>query len=211
MTCSILINLFIRVLGFGSFIVTSLLLVQGCDTEHDKPSTATKNVIILEKTLTIPKLNRQRRLRIYLPENYQLSKQHYPVLYMHDAQNLFDDKTAYAGEWGIDETLNRLAAENGLSLIVVGIDNGLELRMNELSPWPNQEYGVAEGEQYMDFIVNEVKPFIDKSYRTLTDKNNTAIMGSSMGGLISHYAIFEYPVNRHPKLTHYRHQKLTHP
>ena len=180
-------------LTLGLLILVTLILLQACGDEQERISTASANVAVLEQTLTIPVLKRLRTIRIYLPEDYQQSKQHFPVLYMHDAQNLFDDKTSYAGEWGIDETLNRLAKEEGLSLIVVGIDNGSELRMNELSPWPNEDYGIVDGEQYMLFIVNVVKPFIDENYRTHADKNNTAIMGSSMGGLISHYAIFEYP------------------
>jgi len=101
---------------------------------------------------------------------------------MHDGQNLFDNSTSYAGEWGIDETLNKLAKRKVLSLIVVGIDNGLDKRMNELSPWENTSYGRAEGKQYMDFVVNIVKPHTDHKYRTLSDQSNTAIMGSSMGG-----------------------------
>jgi len=169
-----------------------LLMLQSCIEESAKTHTATANVTVLEQIFTIEQLNRQRNLRIYLPPDYETTEHHYPVLYMHDAQNIFDDATSYAGEWGVDETLNRLAKEQGLSLIVVGIDNGAELRMNELSPWPNKDFGAAEGEQYMDFIVHVVKPYIDENYRTLKDQNNTAIMGSSMGGLISHYGIFKY-------------------
>ena len=174
-------------------LLANAVILQSCDSREEKVSTATANVTVLEQTLMIPILNRERKIRIYLPENYQTSKHSFPVLYMHDAQNLFDDATSYAGEWGVDETLNRLAKEKGFSLIVVGVDNGLDLRMNELSPWSNEDYGVAEGEQYMDYIVNVVKPYIDDNYRTLDDNINTAIMGSSMGGLISHYAIFKYP------------------
>ncbi|MCP4273614.1 MAG: alpha/beta hydrolase [Gammaproteobacteria bacterium] len=175
------------------FIITGIFIIQGCTETQPKMSTAAENVFVLEQTFTIPDLERQRTIRIYLPEGYKQSQDRYPVLYMHDGQNLFDDKTSYAGEWGVDETMNHLAKENGLSLIVVGIDNGQELRMNELSPWPNKEFGAAEGESYMNFIVDIIKPYIDDNYRTLTDKENTAIMGSSMGGLISHYAIFNYP------------------
>jgi predicted alpha/beta superfamily hydrolase len=112
---------------------------------------------------------------------------------MHDGQNLFDNLTSYVGEWGIDESLNQLSVSSNFDLIVVGIDNGQEKRMNELSPWENKEFGKAEGEEYMEFIVKQIKPFIDSTYRTFPDRENTAIMGSSMGGLISHYAIYKYP------------------
>lgn len=158
-----------------------------------RPSTASAQVTVLPKPLTIPGLNRQRTLRLYLPPGYATSGKRYPVLYMHDGQNLFDDATAYAGEWGVDETLDRLAKEQGLELIVVGVDNGGVQRMTELNPWDHARFGPGEGERYMDFIVNVVKPLVDKNYRTLAAREHTGVMGSSMGGLISHYAILHYP------------------
>jgi predicted alpha/beta superfamily hydrolase len=115
------------------------------------------------------------------------------VIYMHDAQNLFDDATSYAGEWGIDETLDAFARTRGFEAIVVGIDHGDAERVRELSPWTNPRYGPAAGEQYMAFVVDVVKPFIDARYRTRPDRENTAIAGSSMGGLVSHYALLRYP------------------
>jgi predicted alpha/beta superfamily hydrolase len=171
-----------------------LIVMLACNTERQpKPSTAQPNVTVLEQVFTIKGLDRPRQLRLYLPPDYQTSQKKYPVVYMHDGQNLFDDSTAYAAEWGVDETLNDLAATSPLELIVVGIDNGLGKRMNELSPWQNDEFGKAEGEQYVKFIVEQVKPFMDSAYRTLPGPENTLIMGSSMGGLISHYAIQQYP------------------
>ncbi|PCJ50046.1 MAG: esterase [Gammaproteobacteria bacterium] len=176
-------------------VLLSFSLFQGCsETEVPKrASTVSSNVEVIAQTFTIPVLNRKRNLRIYLPPDYHTSDKHYSVIYMHDGQNLFDDVTSYVGEWNVDETLNKLFVEKGLSIIVIGIDNGQDKRMNELSPWPNSKYGAAEGEHYMEFIVKLVKPFVDKNYRTLSDQKNTAIMGSSMGGLISHYGIFNYP------------------
>jgi predicted alpha/beta superfamily hydrolase len=112
---------------------------------------------------------------------------------MHDGQNLFDDATAYAGEWGVDEAMDELAARAGFEAIVVGIDNGGEKRMNELSPWPNPGHGAAEGEQYLRFVTEVVKPFVDRAWRTRPDAGSTAIIGSSMGGLASHYAIHARP------------------
>jgi len=173
------------------FLCLTLLII-GCTEQKPRPASATDNVFVVEHFFQIPELNRTRQIRIYLPPNYESSGQSYPVLYMHDAQNLFDDATSYAGEWGVDETLNQLHEENQLSLIVVGIDNGSDKRMNELSPWSNEDFGVAEGEAYMKFIVATIKPFIDSKYRTLKEAKHTAIMGSSMGGLISHYAGFEF-------------------
>ena len=81
---------------------------------------------------------------------------------------------------GVDETMNALAAAGKLELIVVGIDNGESKRMNELNPWANPEFSPAEGKQYVEFIVNVVKPYIDQHYRSKPDRANTAIMGSSM-------------------------------
>ncbi len=167
-------------------------LLSACQSEEPRLPSASENVYLLDNQLVIPGVNRQRKIRLYLPPDYQQSQRAYPVLYMHDGQNLFDDSTSYAGEWGVDETLDKLHQQGKLSLIVVGIDNGEDKRMNELSPWPNSDYGTAEGGHYMKFIVDVVKPYIDSNYRTLADVNNTAIMGSSMGGLISHYGIFEY-------------------
>ena len=154
-------------------------------------STAAPNVHILD-AMAMPGLNRQRIIRICLPPDYEKNKRRYPVLYMHDGQNLFDNATAYAGEWGVDETLNELAKSQGLEVIVVGVDNGREKRLNELSPWTNKRFGKAEGKLYVNFMVNVLKPYIDKHYRTLADRGNTAVMGSSMGGFISHYAVHQY-------------------
>ena len=156
-------------------------------------STAQKNVQILSEAFEIPQLNRKRKIWVYLPPDYDDSQENYPVLYMHDAQNLFDTKTSYAGEWNVDETLNSLFYETGFKMIVVGIENAGDKRMNEYSPWTNAQYGEAEGEAYVNFIVNNLKPYVDKTFRTLSDDENTAIMGSSMGGLISFYATLKYP------------------
>lgn len=153
----------------------------------------TDNVQVLPYQFDMGELDRQRTVRLYLPSSYHQGGKRYPVIYMHDGQNLFDDMTAYSGEWGVDESLNLLAENQGLEVIVVGIDNGGDFRMNELSPWENKRFGEAQGKQYMDFIVEVVKPYIDTNFRTQEDRLHTAIMGSSMGGLISHYAIHAYP------------------
>jgi predicted alpha/beta superfamily hydrolase len=167
------------------------LFAVGCTQAPREPS-ATDNVQVLPVSFWMDGLERERQVRLYLPPNYANSGKKYPVLYMHDAQNLFDDATSYAGEWGVDESLNELARTKGLEIIVVGIDNGGDKRMNELSPWPNKRFGEAEGKQYMGFITEVVKPYIDTNFRTMSAREHTAIMGSSMGGLISHYAIHEH-------------------
>jgi len=179
-------------LAFAAFLCGS---ASAADNIHQQPraSTALPGVSLLPDALEIPGLNRKRQVRLYLPPGYATSTKRYPVLYMHDAQNLFDDASAFAGEWQVDETLDALAKEGKLELIVVGIDNGGEKRMTELNAWDNTRFGAAEGRQYTDFIVKTLKPLIDARYRTLPGRGHTAIMGSSMGGLASHYAIAQYP------------------
>lgn len=159
--------------------------------------TAGKNVHIIDTAFLIPQLNRTRRIWVYLPDGYGTSTKRYPVLYMHDGQNVFDDATSFAGEWGADECLDTMKQK----CIIVAIDNGGNKRLNEYCPYDFSLTGIAanypsnkgEGNEYVDFIVKTLKPFIDKKYRTFTDKNHTFICGSSMGGLISMYAVLKYP------------------
>jgi len=160
-----------------------------------RASTAGPGVHVLAQRLAIPGLGRERTIRLYLPPSYESSPdKRYPVIYMHDAQNLFDEATSsYGSEWGVDETMDDLARTRGFEAIVVGIDHGGDERLHELSPWPNPKYGPAQGEQYMAFVVDTVKPFIDAGYRTLPDRAHTALAGSSMGGLITHYGLLRYP------------------
>ena len=136
-----------------------------------------------------PQLQTSKKIWLYLHENYATSTKKFPVIYMHDGQNLFDAKTAYAGEWQIDETLDSLKAE----VIVVGIEHGNEKRIDELTPFKNEKYGGGNANNYLDFIVLNLKPYIDATYRTKTGKYNTAIGGSSLGGLVSYYAALKYP------------------
>lgn len=168
----------------------------------EKKHTAGRQVHIIDTAFYIPQLNRQRRIWIYLPEGYTTTKKHYPVLYMHDGQNLFDAYTSGFGEWGVDECLDSMIKKGIPACIVIGIDNGGTNRMSEYNPYefvlkreqPDSNLiFLPEGSQYINFITETLKPFIDKKYRTLPDKNNTLIAGSSMGGLISYYAILQHP------------------
>ncbi len=156
--------------------------------------TTSVNVSILDSAFVLPQLGgRTRRIWLYLPPDYATSQKTYPVLYMHDGQNLFDAATSFSGEWGVDETLDRLHQAGDWGCIVVGIDNGGANRLNEYSPYPNAQYGGGQGDQYVDFLVNTLKPFIDQRYRTRPDRLHTGVMGSSMGGLISLYAGLKRP------------------
>jgi predicted alpha/beta superfamily hydrolase len=173
--------------------LTLTMLISACGRDEPRPSTAGPSVQVLAPALPMPGLARTRTLRVYLPPSYAGSDRRYPVIYMHDGQNLFDDATSFAGEWGVDESMDALAQTHGFEAIVVGIDNGGDKRMNELSAWPHAAFGAAEGAQYLAFLVDVVKPHIDQHYRTEPGRNSTAIIGSSMGGLASHYAIQARP------------------
>ncbi|MFY8021189.1 MAG: alpha/beta hydrolase-fold protein [Bacteroidia bacterium] len=157
-------------------------------------STANENVKILSLNFFMPQLNRTRKIWIYLPSDYQSSTKSYPVLYMHDGQNVFDVTTSFSGEWGVDEALTAREKLGLSTAIVVAIDNGGSKRLDEYSPFVNPQYGGGEGEAYTDFIVQTLKPFIDSAYRTKPEFSFTGIAGSSMGGLISMYAALKYPM-----------------
>lgn len=158
----------------------------------EKVSTATKNVHLISDSFLILELGRTRKIWIYLPPDYETSKKKYPVIYMQDGQNLFDNATSFSGEWEIDETLNKLFVEGDYGAIVVGIDNGDSHRIDEYTPWKNPEYGGGEGDLYADFLAKTLKPFIDSHYRTKTGKKHNALIGSSLGALISNYAGIKY-------------------
>jgi enterochelin esterase-like enzyme len=156
------------------------------------PTTAAPNVHLISTRFYIPQLDRLRRIWIYLPPDYYADNRRYPVLYLHDAQNAFDQTSGFSGEWQVDETLNRLYQQQQFVGIVVGIDNGGSHRINEYSPWTNQQYGGGEGDELAAFIVETLKPFIDRHYKTLPDQAHTGVMGSSLGGLLAHYMAVQY-------------------
>ena len=155
-------------------------------------STASENVYFLPTSIEIPQLKRRRTIKVYFPPNYS-SSQGFPVIYMFDGQNLFDNSTAFSGEWHVDETLDSLYRTRAFSCIVVAIYHGDTERLNELTPWPNEMKEGGDGEKFAKFIVKDLKPYIDSHYRTWPDRDNTMIMGSSLGGLMSLYMALEYP------------------
>src|SRR5215217_1626799 len=136
-----------------------------------------------------PELENVRDLIAYLPPSYGDGERRYPVLYMHDGQNLFDQATSFGDEWRVDETMEELAGE-GLEAIVIGVPNMGEERCEEYSPFVDAQAGGGCGDDYLEFLVRTVKPLVDRSFRTLPDRENTGIAGSSMGGLISLYGFF---------------------
>lgn len=144
-----------------------------------------------------------RNISIWVPDDYDRTVDRLPVIYMHDGQNIFESGRAYGGqEWGVDEAL----AGKQARAIVVGVWN-TKYRGREYLPAKvvaqldkslRQRVEAMHGgrslaDSYLKFLVQELKPYIDGNYRTRTDARNTSIMGSSMGGLISIYALGEYP------------------
>lgn len=170
----LIISLILSVLGLG------FLYAQG---------TASKQISSIK--INSEKLGFKKRLWIYTPKSYKSSTKRYPVMYMFDAQNLFDAKRSFAGEWEIDEYLDSLNIKEK-QVIVVAIEHGNKKRIEELTPFTHIKHGGGKGNEFMKFIVEEVKPKIDSSYRTLKESEHTSIFGSSLGGLMSMYACLKY-------------------
>lgn len=158
-------------------------------------STASKNVHLLSDHFDVPQLGLKRKVWIYLPEDYKSSGKHYPVLYMHDGQDLFDEATSQGRigplEWGVDETID--GATQKCIVVAIEHDSDKLKRLQEYFYYDNPDYKNVEGRKYLDFMVKNLKPYIDKNYRTKADRENTFMAGSSMGGLITFYAGLNYP------------------
>lgn len=150
------------------------------------------HVHVVDERFYMPQLDKYRQVWIYLPKRYKDSNKRYPVLYMHDGQNLFHAKPARNDEWAVDTTVDNLIREGLQEMIIIGINHGEEDRLTEYNPY-DSENGKGEGKAYAAFLVDTLKPFIDQHYRTLPDVDNTAIAGSSMGGLITLFMLTEYP------------------
>src|SRR5450756_1016934 len=142
--------------------------------------------------LSSPQLGDARDILVYLPPSYGDAGRRFPVLYMQDGQNLFDEATSYAGEWQVDETLEQLSRE-GIEAIVVGVANAPNRRYAEYTPFADDQGEGGEGDRYLAFLVESVKPCVDRAFRSAPGRDQTGIAGSSLGGLISLYAFFRYP------------------
>jgi hypothetical protein len=152
-------------------------------------STATPGVTILSNDMAMPQLGRTRRIWVYLPPDYGAAGKKYPVIYMQDGQNVFDRATSFAGEWGVDETLTRLAAQGDAGAIVVAINNGERNRNEEFHPINPDTGRPGRADDYLAFIVSTLKPLIDRAFATKPDRANTAIMGASSGGPVFNPAL----------------------
>lgn len=179
--------------GNGQSVDVTILNWADNNSGGDDNSTAAENVHIMSEDFYIPQLDRTRRIWIYLPPDYDQSGKNYPVIYMHDGQNLFDVQTAFFGEWEVDETFNDMASRGFNVPIVVGIDNGGSHRANEYLPYFFDPLNAGgEGDEFMAFIVETLKPHIDNEYRTIPGRESTGIIGSSFGGVISFYGALKY-------------------
>jgi len=166
---------------------------------QDYKSLVTQHTVVgdlrVKKAVFSPQLNNQRDIFVWLPPTYHTSDKRYPVIYMHDGQNLFDAHISYSGEWKVDETITELS-EEGLEAIVVGIPNASEKRRNEYNPYPVQfgeHFWDGMGDKYIAFLTDTIKPIIDADFRTLPQAQTTGIAGSSMGGLISLHGFLTRP------------------
>jgi predicted alpha/beta superfamily hydrolase len=145
-------------------------------------------------------LDNSRQITVYLPPDYfepAADTRRYPVLYMHDGQNLFDQATAFipGHDWGVDEAAEILIGEGRVApLIIVGIDHAGDQRSGELTPTFDARHGSGgRGDHYARMIIEELKPYIDEHYRTQPEREHTGVGGSSLGGLISLYLGVTHP------------------
>ncbi len=170
------------------------LAALGHGTPEGEHSTRTGQIRV-HPNIFSERLGNVRQVDVYLPPGYNRDrKRRYPVLYMQDGQNVFDVATSYGVyEWEVDETCQRLIRERSIEpLIVVGIHNTSE-RTAEYTPFKDNTLGGGKGDAYLAFVVHTLKPFIDRTYRTRPEQEHTGIGGSSLGGLISLYALWKHP------------------
>lgn len=150
------------------------------------------DIRIIDERFEIPQLIKTRRIAALLPHDYRKTDKRYPVLYLQDGQNLFEDSAPF-GTWGVDKRLAQLAERRQHEVIIIAIDHAEEERIKEYTPSFSSRLGRGEGKKYARFLADTLKPFIDKHFRTLPGREHTGIGGSSMGGLISIYAGLMYP------------------
>lgn len=192
--------------------VSALLLIDvaGAADTNPPPSLTHRVTGTVERLAPIEsKFLKPRPVDVWLPPGYATEQsRRYPVVYVHDGQNLFDPASSFIGvDWGIDETMTRLIAEKKIPpAIIVAIWNTPKRLAEYMPQKPLEKLAEADltepfkavrreplGDAYLRYLVTELKPAIDAHYRTLPDRAHTSIMGSSMGGLISLYALCEYP------------------
>jgi len=178
-------------------ICLALVIIFGGSVLAQRAHTLTGD-IRLHKDFHSQALNNNRDVIVYLPPGYDRDKRRrYSVLYLHDGQNLFDGATSFipGQEWRVDETAQTLIARGRIEpLIIVGIYNTGKDRINEYTPVEDPNYKAGgKADLYGRLLVEELKPFIDTTYRTKKRATNTGLGGSSLGGLVSIYLALKYP------------------
>jgi predicted alpha/beta superfamily hydrolase len=148
-------------------------------------------VKLISEEFEIPQLNKTRRVWALLPHDYYASKASYPVLYLQDAQNLFNEKAKY-GNWEIDKKLAVMAEYNIGNIIIIAVEHAEKERIQEYNVG-NTVLGNGQGKKYIRFLTDTLKPFIDENFRTKPEREFTGIGGSSMGGLVSIFSGIMYP------------------
>ncbi|MFZ1805655.1 MAG: alpha/beta hydrolase-fold protein [Cyclobacteriaceae bacterium] len=143
--------------------------------------------------LDSPQLGVTKTIWLYLPGDYDQSNKSYPVIYFSDAQWLFETNTNYSQEMHVDEMMRDFERDGFEGAIVVGIESDEDTRHEDFSLFWNKNFLGGNGQAYLDFLTQTLKPKIDEEYRTKPDRENTCIMGASLGGLASFYALTEYP------------------
>ncbi|GAA4410357.1 alpha/beta hydrolase-fold protein [Nibrella viscosa] len=149
------------------------------------------NVELISEDFHLPQLDTTRRIQVLLPHDYHTTDKHYPVLYLHDGQNLCGEGSEF-GCWEVDKKMALLAARHHHDVILVTIDHGAEERIREFT-LHRTKAGQGRGRQYLEFIGHSLKPFVDTHFRTIPDAAHTGMGGSSLGGLISIYAGMLFP------------------
>jgi predicted alpha/beta superfamily hydrolase len=146
---------------------------------------------IIEENYEIPQLKRTRRIAALLPHDYDETDKQYPVLYLHDGQNMFNEGAPY-GSWEADKALTGLAQKGMKDIIVIAIDHGGGDRISEYLPYLTRRFGQGQGELYLNFLMQTLIPHVNETFRISPERTHTGIGGSSMGGLISLYAGMVY-------------------
>lgn len=168
------------------FLLTFLLIAFSCKDEEAPKLYSTFEV-------DSPELGEAKSIWLYLPNDYAQSTKSYPVIYFSDAQWLFEANPNYSQEMHVDEMMRDCENDGFEGAIVVGIESNEETRHNDFSLYENEDGLGGNGEAYLNFIIQTLKPRIDREYRTKSDRANTCIMGASLGGLACFYALTEHP------------------
>ncbi|MCU0334846.1 MAG: alpha/beta hydrolase-fold protein [Chitinophagaceae bacterium] len=161
----------------------------GANAVVTRPRTASAGVAVFDSAFGLPSLGVKRMVRMYLPPDYHRGNKRYPVLYMFDGQNLFDEATASFGEWRVDESLDSIFRKTGKGVIVIGIDHAGPQRINEYNPLDSSSFGLGYGEKLISDVVNVLKPAVDRRLKTRVGRRHTWVAGSSMGALMATYSM----------------------